>query len=117
MYAKVIEFYYLIYFFSGKLLKLILFTLVFFWINSKISKNLNSVVYSWSWFQDLGLANNAAKDTNSAVSLGQQAFEIYTKITEKGYGGKDFSVIFKILEEMSGPEVEKKKKEFFDQWV
>ncbi|XP_011441603.2 3-hydroxyisobutyrate dehydrogenase, mitochondrial [Magallana gigas] len=65
--------------------------------------------------KDLGLANNAAKDTNSAVSLGQRAFEIYTKMTEKGYGGKDFSVIFKILEEMSGPEVEKKKKEFFDQ--
>lgn len=65
----------------------------------------------------MGLANNAAKDTNSAVSLGQRAFEIYTKMTEKGYGGKDFSVIFKILEEMSGPEVEKKKKEFFDQWV
>lgn len=61
------------------------------------------------------MANNAAKDTNSAVSLGQRAFEIYTKMTEKGYGCKDFSVIFKILEEMSGPEVEKKKKEFFDQ--
>lgn len=47
VYAKVIEFYYLIYFISGKLLKLILFTLVFFWINSKISKNLNSVVYNY----------------------------------------------------------------------
>lgn len=34
-------------FISGKLLKLILFTLVFFWINSKISKNLNSVVYNY----------------------------------------------------------------------
>lgn len=68
------------------------------------------------FFQDLGLANNAAKDTNSAVNLGQQALEIYTKMTQKGYGGKDFSVIFKILQEMSGPEVEKKKKEFFDQW-
>ena len=68
------------------------------------------------FLQDLGLANNAAKDTNSAVNLGQQALEIYTKMTQKGYGGKDFSVIFKILQEMSGPEVEKKKKEFFDQW-
>jgi 3-hydroxyisobutyrate dehydrogenase-like beta-hydroxyacid dehydrogenase len=65
--------------------------------------------------QDLGLANNAAKETNSAVTLGQAALEIYTKMTEKGYGGKDFSVIFKILQDMSGPDVEKKKKEFMDQ--
>lgn len=60
------------------------------------------------------MVNNVVKDINLVVSLGQRAFEIYIKMIEKGYGGKDFFVIFKIFEEMLGFEVEKKKKEFFD---
>ena len=64
--------------------------------------------------QDLGLAINAAEATKSAVLLGSHAEEIYSQMTKKGYGGKDFSSAFQVIQTLSEGEVENKINEFLD---
>ncbi|KAK3106391.1 hypothetical protein FSP39_019036 [Pinctada imbricata] len=52
--------------------------------------------------KDLGLAKNAAQATSTACPLGSFAQEFYTKMTEKGYGQKDFSSAFQVIKSVSG---------------
>ncbi|KAL5508823.1 hypothetical protein EMCRGX_G004075 [Ephydatia muelleri] len=48
--------------------------------------------------KDLGLAMQAASSTRSATPLGALSHQIYTLMCRKGWGHKDFSVVFKLLE-------------------
>jgi 3-hydroxyisobutyrate dehydrogenase len=51
--------------------------------------------------KDLGLAQDAATTTKSPTPLGSLAHQIYRLMCAKGLSGKDFSVIFKYLQENS----------------
>ena len=49
--------------------------------------------------KDLGLARQAASDAQAATPLGELADKIYAKMLAEGMGGKDFSVVYKFLEQ------------------
>jgi len=51
--------------------------------------------------KDLSLAQMAAKDSKSKTPLGDLAFQVYSEMTEAGLDKKDFSVVYKYLNEMS----------------
>jgi 3-hydroxyisobutyrate dehydrogenase len=48
--------------------------------------------------KDLRLAKTAAEDTGSDTPLGALSETLYTKLSESGHGGLDFSGIFKMLD-------------------
>ncbi len=48
--------------------------------------------------KDLGLASAASTDTGAATPLGQHAEDIYKAMADEGFGGIDFSGVFKHLE-------------------
>ena len=50
--------------------------------------------------QDLGLAQNAATATQTPTPLGSLAHQIYRMMTNGEYAEKDFSSVFKFLEQM-----------------
>lgn len=50
--------------------------------------------------KDLGLAQNAATSVKAATPLGSSAHQLFRVMTNHGYGGKDFSSIYKFLQEM-----------------
>jgi 3-hydroxyisobutyrate dehydrogenase len=52
-----------------------------------------------NYFQDLGLAQNASSAMKSPTPLGSLAHQIYRLLCQQGYGGKDFGVVFKFLQE------------------
>ena len=47
--------------------------------------------------KDLGLAIEAARESNSKTELGDKSKDIYTQLSKDGYGRKDFGVIYDIL--------------------
>lgn len=47
--------------------------------------------------KDLGLAIQAANDAKTSIPLGQVATQLYTQVSEKGEGKKDFSVVYDCL--------------------
>ena len=49
--------------------------------------------------KDLSLAQMAAKDGDAKTPLGDLAFQIYTDMTNTGLAKKDFSVVYKYLNE------------------
>ena len=49
--------------------------------------------------QDLGLAQTVANASGTVTPLGSLALQIYRLMTQSGYSGKDFSSVFKFLEE------------------
>lgn len=49
--------------------------------------------------KDLSLAQMAAKDGDAQTPLGDLAYKIYTDLCDTGLGGKDFSVVYKYLNE------------------
>jgi len=50
--------------------------------------------------KDLGLAINAARNSNATLPLGDHADELYRLLMEKGMGDQDFSVVYKYLKEL-----------------
>ena len=48
--------------------------------------------------KDLGLAQSAARMTNSITPLGALALQVYNLMCEHGYDGKDFSSVYKFIE-------------------
>ncbi|KAL8638105.1 MAG: hypothetical protein Q9228_004700 [Teloschistes exilis] len=50
--------------------------------------------------KDLGLVMKAAKESGASLQLAEQAFDVYEKV-EEAEKGKDFSVVYKWLEERS----------------
>lgn len=48
-------------------------------------------------FQDLGLANGVATQSNSPIPLGAVAHQIYRTLTCRGLGDKDFSYVYEFL--------------------
>ena len=51
--------------------------------------------------QDLGLSQTVANETGTATPLGSLALQIYRLMNQSGYSDKDFSSVFKFLEEQS----------------
>ena len=49
--------------------------------------------------KDLNLAQNAAIDTKSITPMGSLALHIYNLMCQNGYDSKDFSSVYKFLEE------------------
>lgn len=47
--------------------------------------------------KDLGLAVEAAKTSGTALGLGAHAHQLYTLLSNSGYGDKDFSSVFEYL--------------------
>lgn len=56
----------------------------------------------FSFFQDLGLAQNTATNTKTPVPLGSLAHQIYRMMCARGYANKDFSSVFQFLREEEG---------------
>lgn len=56
----------------------------------------------FSFFQDLGLAQNTATNTKTPVPLGSLAHQVYRMMCARGYGNKDFSSVFQFLREEEG---------------
>lgn len=50
--------------------------------------------------KDLGLAQNSATRTSSAIPLGSLAHQLYRLMSVRGYANKDFSSIYQFLQEM-----------------
>lgn len=50
--------------------------------------------------KDLGLAQNSATRSSSAIPLGSLAHQMYRLMSVRGYGKKDFSAIYQFLQEM-----------------
>ncbi|CAD5112842.1 DgyrCDS2054 [Dimorphilus gyrociliatus] len=50
--------------------------------------------------KDLGLSQDAASATKSATPLGKKAFEIYSEMSDKGFGQKDFSSALKFIQDV-----------------
>ncbi|KAH3841478.1 hypothetical protein DPMN_114942 [Dreissena polymorpha] len=49
--------------------------------------------------KDLGLAQNAVKAVKSPTPYGSLSHQIYCIMTNHGFGGKDFSSAFKLLQD------------------
>jgi 3-hydroxyisobutyrate dehydrogenase len=47
--------------------------------------------------KDMKLAQQAAQAAGAATPLGAEAAQLYQMLANSGLGGKDFSVIFKLL--------------------
>lgn len=56
----------------------------------------------FSFFQDLGLAQNTATNTKTPVPLGSLSHQIYRMMCARGYANKDFSSVFQFLREEEG---------------
>lgn len=54
--------------------------------------------------KDLGLAQNAATQTNTPTPLGSLSHQIYCLLVSKGLGTKDFSVVYQLLQEGTIPD-------------
>ena len=52
--------------------------------------------------KDLGLSQEAARDTNAATPLGKHATELYSAMVDAGNGGADFSGMIRFLETHTG---------------
>ncbi|KAM8882802.1 3-hydroxyisobutyrate dehydrogenase, mitochondrial-like [Synchiropus picturatus] len=52
--------------------------------------------------KDLGLAQNSATNTKTAIPLGSLAHQIYRVMCSSGYAKKDFSAVFQFLREEEG---------------
>ncbi|XP_048849967.1 3-hydroxyisobutyrate dehydrogenase a [Brienomyrus brachyistius] len=52
--------------------------------------------------KDLGLAQDSATDTKTAIPLGSLAHEMYRVMCTRGYASKDFSSVFQFLREKEG---------------
>ena len=50
--------------------------------------------------KDLGLAQNSATRSNSAIPLGALAHQLYRIMTVRGFANKDFSSVYQFLQEM-----------------
>jgi 3-hydroxyisobutyrate dehydrogenase len=48
--------------------------------------------------KDLGLAQNSATRSNSAIPLGSLAHQLYRLMTVRGYAKKDFSSVYQFLQ-------------------
>jgi 3-hydroxyisobutyrate dehydrogenase len=48
--------------------------------------------------KDLGLAQNSATRSNSAIPLGSLAHQLYRLMTVRGYAKKDFSSVYEFLQ-------------------
>ena len=53
--------------------------------------------------KDLGLAQDAAAESNICTPLGSQSMQIYRLMTQKGYGMKDFSSVYRFVSENTKP--------------
>lgn len=68
---------------------------------------VRTILRDWcmSWLplppQDLGLSQTVANETGTATPLGALALQIYRLMNQSGYSDKDFSSVFKFLEEQS----------------
>ena len=51
--------------------------------------------------KDLGLARDAAKGVGMSMDIGNKALELYERVKERGWGTKDFSVIYQLILEHS----------------
>lgn len=49
--------------------------------------------------QDLGLAQAVANSTKTATPLGALSLQLYRLMCQSGYAGKDFSSVFKFIED------------------
>jgi len=51
--------------------------------------------------KDLGLAMNAARSAHIDLTVGQQAYQLYEKLSERGNGKKDFSYMYEYFRQQT----------------
>lgn len=61
------------------------------------SRNYEGGFGSALMLKDLGLVNDAAKTAGVPVPFGASAHAFYQLLVSKGYGNKDFSIVYKFL--------------------
>lgn len=54
--------------------------------------------------KDLSIAFEACQKMNLDAKMATEALEVYKKVVEEGLGGKDFSVVYDVLEKKRGKE-------------
>jgi len=65
--------------------------------NVPSSRNYEGGFASALMAKDVGLAINAAHDIKAPLPLGGVALQVYNLLTAKGYGNRDYSVIYEFL--------------------
>ena len=68
--------------------------------NVPASKNYQGGFGAALMAKDLGLAQNSATRSSSAIPLGSLSHQLYRLMSVRGYASKDFSSIYQFLQDM-----------------